>query len=108
MANFFGIDAPNFRGGARPAVEDVNGGPRVVAFEGRLVGIDPLKLSADFFLFEPVLRNGAFVAVGDVDVDGRADLIGGGGPRVLALSGADLLAGTGGGARGSPTSSRAV
>ncbi|MBN9519979.1 FG-GAP repeat protein [bacterium] len=46
---------------------------------------------SDFFLFEQQLRNGAFVAVGDVNGDGFGDLIGGGGPgggpRVYGLSG---------------------
>ncbi|HUR55218.1 MAG TPA: hypothetical protein VMZ71_13880 [Gemmataceae bacterium] len=47
----------------------------------------------DFFLFEEALRNRAYVAVGDVDA--FADIIGGGpggGPRVLVLSGKDLIA----------------
>ena len=118
VADFFGIDDPNFRGGARTAVGDFDGdgagdlvvaagfggGPRVAVFGGNSVGAGaPRKLFGDFFLFEPALRNGAYVAVGDVDGDGRADLIGGGGPgggpRVLVLNGADLLAGAAGGAR---------
>jgi len=52
-------------------------------------------LLPDFFLFEPALRNGAYVAAGDLDGDGFAEVIGGGGPgggpRVVALSGNDLL-----------------
>jgi hypothetical protein len=56
-------------------------------------------LFADFFVFEQALRNGAFVAAGDLDGDGRAELVAGGGPgggpRVLALNGADLVAGLG-------------
>src|SRR5207253_2116711 len=51
----------------------------------------------DIFVFEQTLRNGVFIAAGDLDGDGRADLVAGGGPgggpRVLVLSGADLTAG---------------
>jgi hypothetical protein len=112
LADFFGINDPNFRGGARPAVGDVNGdgtpdlvvaagfggGPRVSVIDGTTVttGAAKRSLSADFFAFEPGLRNGAYVAVGDVDGDGSGDLIfgagPGGGPRVLALSGKTLVA----------------
>ncbi len=111
-ANFFGIDDPNFRGGARAAVGDVNGdgtpdvvvaagfggGPRTAIFRGQsvLAGA-PARLVNDFFAFPGSdavnLRNGSFVAAGDVTGDGFADLvarIGGGGsaPRVFVLSGA--------------------
>jgi hypothetical protein len=115
VASFFGIDDPNFRGGARVAVGDMNrdgrpdlaisagfgGGPRVAVFDGTtLTSGTPVKLFSDFFVFEPVLRNGAYLAVGDVDGDGYGDLIAGagpgGGPRVLTLSGVDLLAGKAG------------
>jgi len=114
VANFFGIDDPNFRGGARAAVGDLNrdgradlivnagfgGGPRVAGFDGRTLGGTPAKLFNDFFLFEQALRNGAFATVGDINGDGYGDLIGGGGPgggpRVLALSGVDVIASKGG------------
>ncbi len=78
------------------------GGPRVAIYDGRSVpgtfGTTlPTRLRPDFFLFEETLRNGAFVAVGDIDGDGFADIVGGGGPggapRVYILSGDDLLAG---------------
>lgn len=110
IADFLGIDDANFRGGARTAVGDLNGdgnadlvvaagfggGPRVAIFDGKTLrpGATPGKLVSDFFLFEQELRNGAYVAVGDVTGDGYGDLIGGGGPgggpRVYGLSGFDL------------------
>jgi hypothetical protein len=52
-------------------------------------------LFPDFLAFEPALRNGTFVAVGDLDGDGFAELIAGGGPgggpRVSAFDGQQLL-----------------
>ena len=124
-ANFFGIDDPNFRGGARTAVGDVNGdgvpdltvaagfggGPRVALYDGATVlGGAPARLVNDFFAFPGAdavnLRNGAFVAAGDVDGDGFAELVFGGGPggapRVFALGGALLSAGNVAGAQAAP------
>ena len=111
-ADFLGIEDPDFRGGARAAVGDLNGGgradlvaaagfgggPRVAAFDGRtLTSGSPQKLFGDVFVFEPSLRNGAYVAVVGVNGDGFGDpVLGGGpggGPRVLVLSGADLTGG---------------
>src|SRR5581483_11040021 len=50
----------------------------------------------DFFAFENTLRNGAFVAAGDVTGDGFADIAFGGGPngapRVRLFDGKALLA----------------
>ena len=110
MADFFGIDDPNFRGGARAAIGDMNGdgfaelavsagfggGPRVSLYDGAaLARGDRTHPIGDFFLFEPGLRNGSYLALGDIDGDGLADLIGGAGPggapRVLAVSAADLF-----------------
>jgi hypothetical protein len=115
LADFLGIDDPDFRGGARTAVGDVNGdgvpdlivaagvggGPRVAIFDGRTINpaATPTRLVADFFVFEAALRNGATVAVGDVNGDGRADLIAGAGPggapRVAVFDGSGIMAGLG-------------
>ncbi|MBN9517290.1 VCBS repeat-containing protein, partial [bacterium] len=50
---------------------------------------------ANFFVFEDTLRNGVYITAGDVDGDGFADVIAGGGPgggpRVYAISGKALL-----------------
>jgi uncharacterized protein (TIGR03118 family) len=113
-SNFFGIDDPAFRGGARAALGDVNGdgtldlavaagfegGPRVALFNGTtvLTSATPTKLVNDFFAFPgpdaTTLRNGVFVTAGDFDGDGFADLAfgggPGGGPRVLVVSGKTL------------------
>ena len=109
LTAFFGIDDPNFRGGARSAIGDVNGdgaadlivaagfggGPRVAGFDGLSLSSTPRKIFNDFFAFEQTLRNGIFVTIGDLNGDGKADLIAGGGPgggpRVLALDGANVL-----------------
>ena len=109
-ANFFGIDDPAFRGGARTAAGDINGdgyadlavsagfqgGPRVALFNGATIfSASRTKLTSDFFAFDPSLRNGVFVTIGDTNGDGFGDLYfgagPGGAPRVMGISGGSLL-----------------
>jgi hypothetical protein len=112
VVRFLGIEDGNFRGGARAAAGDVNGdgapdlivsagfmgGPRIAVFDGRGVAAGssaPGRLVSDFFAFEDQLRNGAFVAAGDLNGDGFADLVfgagPGGAPRVRAIDARELL-----------------
>src|SRR5262245_38504885 len=93
----------SFTGSVRAAMGDINGdgivdivigagpggGPHVKVFSGAdLAGL------ASFFAYEPTFGGGVFVAAGDVNGDGRADVItgagAGGGPHVKVFSGADL------------------
>lgn len=107
LANFLGIEDANFRGGTRVALGDVSGdnipdlvvsageggGPRIAVFDGTTLrsGTAPRRVMNDFFAFESTLRNGAFVAAGDVTGDGRGDVIAGAGPggapRVVVFDG---------------------
>lgn len=114
IADFFGIADPNFRGGARAAIGDLNGdahselvvaagfggGPRMAVFDGAELTVGrQTRLISDFFAFDPSLRNGVFPAAGDLNGDGVAELIAGagpgGGPRVTAWDG-KTIATTGG------------
>jgi hypothetical protein len=109
-ANFYALGNPGFLGGLRAAVGDINGdgyadlvvaagyggGPVIEAYDGHSLSQgQPVVLVNDFYAFDPSLRNGVYVAVGDVNGDGYGDIIvgagPGGGPRVLIISGAILL-----------------
>ena len=95
VIRYFGIDDPMFRGGVRPALADFNrdgqaelviaagdgGGPRVTIWDGASVArvVAPSQI-ANFFVFEPQVRNGVYVAAGDLDGDSVPDLAFGGGP----------------------------
>ena len=54
----------------------IGGGPRIAMFDGLDVASGRIQtLSPDFFAFEPKLRNGAFLDLGDVNGDSHDDLI---------------------------------
>lgn len=94
---------PNFGAGIRVATGDVNdddvldivtvpgagGGPHIMVFDGRNG-----NLLHSFFAYDPRFGGGVFVASGDVNGDGRADIItapgAGGGPHVRVFSGLNL------------------
>src|SRR5262249_14753828 len=82
-------NAPDCRGGVSVAVGDVTGdgvadivtgtgvggGPQVEVFDGRSGAV-----VRSFFAYESSFRDGVTVAVGDVEGDGRADVVTGPGP----------------------------
>ncbi len=96
----------DFGGGVRVALGDVTGdgvtdvitaagtggGPHVKVFDGRS-GQQFVHPIGSFFAYGPEFLGGVFVAVADLNDDGRADIItgadAGGGPHVRAFSGAD-------------------
>ena len=103
LTSFFAYN-PNFNGGVRVASADVNadgfsdvicgagpgGGPNVTVFSGKDNAQTRLFT---YFAYDPNFINGIYVAGGDVNGDGRADvLVGpgpGGGPNVVVFSGLD-------------------
>jgi len=92
--------ASGFRGGVHVAAGDMNGdgyadiicgagpggGPHVVAFNA----VD-LSVLASFYAYAPTFTGGVWVAAGDVDGDGLADIVtgagAGGAPEVRVVSG---------------------
>jgi streptogramin lyase len=93
---------PHFTGGVRVAVGDVTGdgvpdfvtapgaggGPDIRVFDGTTG-----QLVREFMAYDPAFSGGVWVAVGDVNGDGFADIItgadAGGGPHVKVFSGKD-------------------
>ena len=107
IASFYAYD-PAFSGGVRVAAADVNGdgvadiitgagpsgGPHVRAFSLAGGGITEL---ASFYAYDPSFTGGVFVAGGDVNGDGSAEIITGttreGGPvRVFTIGGPGQVA----------------
>jgi hypothetical protein len=104
MADFFAYE-DTFRGGVNVSAADfdgdgradvvlgtgVTGGPRVRIFSG----VDFATPLLDVLVYEPSFRGGVNVSTGDFNADGTPDLItsagAGGGPRVVVLSGTNLL-----------------
>ncbi|MCZ2342541.1 MAG: FG-GAP-like repeat-containing protein [Bacteroidales bacterium] len=98
-SQFLAYDA-GFTGGVRVAVGDVNadgtpdlitgtgagGGPAVKVYNGK-----DGSILASFYAFDPAFTGGIYVAAGDVDGDGRAEVIVGagvgGGPQVVVFDG---------------------
>lgn len=115
VAGFTAFD-PSFTGGISIATGDVNGdgvtdiiigagaggGPRVSVIDGRRIGLlkdvnqiaDPSAYLANFFAYDWEFTGGVTVAAGDVNGDGKADVIvgtgPGGGPNVKVISGAKI------------------
>jgi hypothetical protein len=101
VRSFLAYDSA-FRGGVRVAVGDVNsdgvpdiitapgpgGGPDVRVYDGKTG-----TLMRAFMAYDPTFVGGVFVAAGDVNGDGYADIItgagSGGGPHVRVFSGHD-------------------
>jgi uncharacterized repeat protein (TIGR01451 family) len=106
VVQFYAFD-PRFQGGVRVALGDVNGdgtpdiiaaagptgSPDVRVFDGRTGA-----LIDEFMPYNPGFAGGVFVAAGDLNHDGFADIVtgpdAGGGPEVKVFSGKALTMGT--------------
>jgi hypothetical protein len=108
LTEFFAY-APGFTGGVRVAAADFDldgtveivtaagpgGGPHVRVFEGSGAPFVPagfVMLASSFFAYAPGFTGGVYVAAGDVNGDQVSDIVTGagpgGGPHVIAFSGA--------------------
>lgn len=105
LASFYAFDA-SFTNGGFVAVGDMNadghaeiivtpdvgGSPTVSVFDGQT-----FNLVSSFLALESGFLGGLRVAAGDVNNDGRADVVvtagDGGGPRIAGFSGASIMAG---------------
>ncbi len=105
LGSFFAYN-PAFPGGVFVAAGDINGdgrddvitgagpggGPHVRVFSGA-TGEQLSSTIGSFYAYNPVWTGGVYVAAGDVNTDGRTDLITGagpsGGPHIRVFSGID-------------------
>lgn len=108
-ADFIAFESPDFRGGSRVAMADVNkdgaadlivgagigGSPRVSIYDGTSLLGTQNRLVPDFFALDSRLRSGVYVTSADLDGDGYSDVLystgNTGGPRVRVVSGYLLI-----------------
>jgi hypothetical protein len=95
---FFAYD-PKFRGGVNVAIGDLNGDGRSEIIAGSGFGGGPQvrifnpqgKAIGGFFAYDKKFRGGVTVAAGDINADGRAEIVTapgpGGGPQVRIFNG---------------------